>query len=153
MVDMDDVLQSDKFRFDGVYSCIQEMEKDSTLGALGAVVDGPYYDIFALRNEECNYHCWEMVFKHKDEFTWDGAVEKYVLVHGKNYSSSEASDSLIEVDSMFGGASVYRNNVWLKVKYSGVTSDGKEVCEHVPMNAMIKILGYKVALNPRFVVY
>jgi hypothetical protein len=151
MVDMDDVLQSDKFSFNGVYSCIQEMEKDSTLGALGAVVDGPYYDIFALRNKECNYNCWEMVFKHKDELTWDGAVEKYVNSHKKNYSSSEVST--IEVESMFGGASVYRNDVWLKVKYSGTTSDGKEVCEHVPMNAMIKSLGYKVALNPSFVIY
>jgi hypothetical protein len=145
---------------------IHHLNSNNEYGAIGSVVNGPYYDIFALRNEECNYNCWEKVFQYsrpenspykhsekipiQERMNWNDAVEMFVSFHKKNYSKYS---ELIEVDSAFGGAMVYKTSVLSSSLYEGITVNGDEVCEHVPLCYRIKKLGYKILLNPEFIIY
>jgi hypothetical protein len=149
MVDIDEVLTSDKFTFEGVYSNIKIMNENDKIGALSAVVDGTYYDIYALRNEECNYNCWEMVRFKRGDLSYEDAVKKFVNSHGKDYSKYK---NLIPVDSAFGGATMYRNSIWTKCKYEGIKNN-LFVCEHVSVNQGIKEAGYEIYLNPKFIIF
>jgi hypothetical protein len=150
MVDMDDCLQSDKFTYEGVMSSIELLKKDDKLAVVGAVEDGGYYDIYALRNKECSYNCWKMVFANLNKMSYEEAVNKFVKAHSIDYSKET---SPIEVDSAFGGAAVFNNSIWVKSKYIGIEEDGTEACEHVPMNLRLRELGYKIILNPKFILY
>lgn len=150
MVDMDDCLQSDKFTYEGVMSSIDYLKEDSSLAVVGAVIDGPYYDIYALRNEECHYNCWKMVFANLNKMSYDDAVKEFVNSHNKDYSKDPG---LIYVDSLFGGAAVFKNELWVKSEYTGICDDGTEECEHVPMCLKLRKMGYKIAMNPKFILY
>lgn len=163
IIDMDDVMASDGFCPQGIINSLQTMEKDLTIGALSCISKPKYYDIWALRNRECYYDCWKRVFWSmcKESLTYTQAVNKYVNVHTKDYSQNT---ELIEVDSAFNGLSVYRNVALTKCKYVGLI-DGlsvkptelepldSEVCEHVPLNYMMKSLGYKLYINPRMIIH
>ena len=150
MVDMDDCLQSDKFTYEGVMTSIELLKKDDKLAVVGAVEDGGYYDIYALRNKECSYNCWKMVFSNLNKMSYEEAVNKFVVSHKKDYSKESAP---IEVDSAFGGAAVFKNTLWIKSKYIGIEEDGTEACEHVPMNLKLREMGYRIILNPKFILY
>ena len=150
MVDIDEVLISDKLTFEGVYSNIQHMNQNEKIGALCSVVDGPYYDIYALRNEECDYNCWEKVRFDKGKLSYEEAIEKFINSHRKDYSKEE---NLIPVNSAFGGAAIYRNSIWTQCKYVGLDEKNSFVCEHVSVCNQIKEKGYEIYLNPKFIIY
>ena len=150
MVDMDDCLQSEKFSYKGVLSSIQLLESNRKLAFVGAVIDGPYYDIYALRNEECNYNCWKMVFANLNKMSYVDAVEKFVSSHKKDYSKEE---NPIPLKSAFGGAGIFRNKYWFESRYRGIENDGTEACEHVPMCLGLVEKGYELVLNPKFILY
>ncbi len=150
MVDIDEVLTSDKLTFEGVYSNIQHMNQNEKIGALCAIVDGPYYDIYALRNEECSYNCWEKVRFDRGDLSYDEAVEKFVDSHRKDYSKDE---NLIPVDSAFGGAAIYRNSIWTQCCYKGLDEKESFICEHVSVCNQLKEKGFEIYLNPKFIIY
>lgn len=150
MVDMDDCLQSERFSYEGVLSSIKLLEINRRVAFVGAVVDGPYYDIYALRNEECNYNCWKMVFANMNIMSYEQAVDKFVVSHKKDYSKEK---NPISVNSAFGGAGIFRNKYWFESKYRGIENDGTEACEHVPMCLGLKERGYELILNPKFILY
>jgi hypothetical protein len=150
MVDIDEVLTSDKLTFEGVYSNIQLMNQNDKIGSLCAVVDGPYYDIYALRNEECCYNCWEKVRFDRRDLSYDEAVKKFINSHRKDYSKDE---NLIPVNSAFGGAAMYRNSIWTHCSYKGLDEKESFVCEHVSVCNQIKDKGYDIYLNPKFIIY
>jgi len=60
-------------------------------------------------------------------------------------------ENWIEVDSAFGGLAVYRRRCLDGVTYSGLTEDGEEICEHVPMHRRLKDKGCRIFINPRLI--
>jgi hypothetical protein len=55
----------------------------------------------------------------------------------------------IEVDSAYGGISIYRKVAIEGAEYSGWS--GHPTCEHVSLNAEIRSKGFRIFINPRFV--
>jgi hypothetical protein len=58
---------------------------------------------------------------------------------------------LVPVESAFGGGAIYTSAAMKNSRYSGFTSSGAEVCEHVPLNLAIHNNGGNIYINPDFV--
>lgn len=103
-----------------------------------------YYDIWALRNNECPYDCWEMVRKYSDETT-------YLRNH---QVPKPITHPLIPCLSAFGGAVLYHTEKLKGCRYFSYVLENniiKEICEHVPFNKMLHENGGKIFINPRFI--
>lgn len=100
-----------------------------------------YYDIWALRTEECNYDCWEMVNKYKDQ--------SYVDKHHKHIPCDAP---LIECDSAFGGAGLYNTEKLKGLRYFSFLTE-RDICEHVPFNLFLKQKGGNLYINPNFLIF
>jgi glycosyltransferase involved in cell wall biosynthesis len=159
VLDMDDVMAKENFQEQGVIDSLQILRNNPKIGALTANSTPKYYDIWALRNSECNYDCWKKVFwsMQYEGLSYENATEKYVTVHTKDYSQST---DLIPVQSAFNGLAVYRNEALIHCRYTGIIDGltvaptqleptGAEICEHVPLNYMMRQLGYKIYINPK----
>jgi len=104
-----------------------------------------YYDIWALRKEDCDYDCWEMVNKTGDQ--------SYVDKHFQNIPSTTP---LIECYSAFGGTGLYNTEKLRGLRYSSFEqkdSNMKQVCEHVPFNTNLKDRGGKMFINPKYLIF
>lgn len=159
ILDMDDVMAKESFNEQGVLDSLNILRNNPKIGALTANSLPKYYDIWALRNNECFYDCWKKVFwsMQYEGLSYTQGIEKYVTVHAKDYSQNV---DLISVQSAFNGLAVYRNEALIHCRYTGIIDGltvaptqleptGAEICEHVPLNYMMRQLGYKIYINPK----
>jgi len=142
ILDMDDVNHSGKF-VDSIETCFDYENWD----VLTANSSGIYYDLWALRKkEDMEYDCWEKVNSHPFKMY---ARMKYVLSKYKNYPE----EGLLEVDSAFGGAAIYKiESIPSHCKYVGTHPNGHEKCEHVEFNECIKKNGGTIFINTHFLI-
>jgi hypothetical protein len=109
---------------------------------------GPYYDIWALRHplwspNDCkaSYH-----------FLVDHGVDSELALQAAVLTrmiTIDADSPWIAVDSAFGGLAIYKREILQGLRYNGLSADGKELCEHVPMHAQILARGGRILINPR----
>ena len=158
-VDSDGVLKD--FNFEGLLSCFNYPIESWDM--MGANTNEKYYDVWALRNKDIDFDCWDMVY-HKTQMGMNknDAIKEFVSKHQKHIPSNS---DLIKVNSCFGGLGVY--------KYQSIANcfrEGKklicdckryklkgncisEVCEHVSFHQqMIKKNNAKLFINPRLIV-
>jgi hypothetical protein len=141
MLDMDDVNQSGTF-VNSIETCFEYENWDVLTGNQSQ----KYYDLWALRKKnDMDYDCWEKV---KNHFFKIYAKYKYVDSKFKNYPRQEG---LLEVDSAFGGAAIYKiESIPSQCKYVGTHANGNEKCEHVEFNECIKKNGGAIFINSAF---
>ena len=144
VADLDGV--NDLVTSDGLASCWVRSDWD----VCTANQRGPYYDIWALRHPLWSPNdCW----RQYDFLRARKAPRELALwsaIHIKMITIDE-SDEWIEVDSAFGGLSVYRRHVLDNVTYAGLDQSGVRVCEHVSLNNQIRANGYRIFINPRLI--
>ena len=141
ILDMDDVNESGTF-VHSIETCFEHENWDVLTGNQS----GTYYDLWALRKkDDMEYDCWEKVSQHRyNPF----AEHKYVYSKLKNYPQTT---ELLEVDSAFGGAGIYKiQSIPKHCRYVGQHRNGKEKCEHVEFNECIKNNGGTISINTRF---
>jgi hypothetical protein len=159
-VDSDGVLKD--FNIEGLLSCFNyPIESWDMMGANSNI---KYYDVWALRNKEIDFDCWDMVY-HKTQMGMnrEEAIQEFVSNH-QTYIP-ENSD-LIKVNSCFGGLGIYKFSSILdcfrdgKKAYCDCGSynvKGKcieEVCEHVSFHSQMIIKNNaKLFINPSMIVY
>lgn len=131
---------------DGVLSC---WERDDW-GVCAANQQGPYYDVWPLRHPFWSPNdCWLHY-----QFLVDAGVSVKKAKEAAIYSRMVTLDPLrdwIEVESAFGGLAIYRREVLEGVLYEGLDGQGREICEHVSLNAAILKAGYRIFINPRLI--
>ena len=140
MLDLDDVNSSGSF-VASIESCFKHKGWD----VLTANQRGLYYDLWALRKKkDMETDCWLDVREHNDD---PDAIQKYVTNKQKKYKE----DGLLQVDSAFGGAAIYRlKRVPPTCRYNGAYEDGTEKCEHVDFHRCIKQNGGRIFINTSF---
>lgn len=140
ILDIDDVNSSGIF-VDSIETCFEHENWDVLTGNQSGI----YYDLWALRKkDDMEYDCWEKVRNRYNPF----AVKKYVHSNLKNYPQTT---ELLEVDSAFGGAGIYKiQSIPEHCRYVGQHTNGKEKCEHVEFNECIKKNGGTIFINTRF---
>jgi hypothetical protein len=99
-----------------------------------------YYDIYALRNEECPWN-----YQHKIRETGD--IYTYLT---KLQIPKPRDHPLIKVESAFGGAAIYHTEKLKNCRYSSYVNN-IEICEHVPFHKMLIENGGKLFINPNFI--
>jgi glycosyltransferase involved in cell wall biosynthesis len=163
ILDTDEV-NSKPIDLDNFLSCWKHKDWDM----MGANQSRVYYDIWALRNAECPRDCWDMVRE-------TGNQNKYI---NEMQIPKSSYHPLIECDSCFGGAGIYKTEslssaryysfypLGTSVPFHGVqmyqqkTNDGviltffggKEVCEHVPFHQQLKEKKCRLFINPRWII-
>ena len=152
ILDMDDVNESGTF-VDSIETCFEHENWDVLTGNQSGI----YYDLWALRKkDDMEYDCWEKVRQHthpglrfSSKTYYDAfARDKYVYSKLKNYPQTR---ELLEVDSAFGGAGIYKiQSIPKGCRYVGNHANGKEKCEHVEFNECIKKNGGAIFINTRF---
>jgi len=142
VADLDGVI--DRLDAPGLASCW----KRDDWAVCAANVDGPYYDVWALRHPQwCPGDCW----REAGFLRTLGASEEraaYAAVYSRMLRLPLDAD-WIEVESAFGGLALYRADALLGARYEGLAADGGEVCEHVALHAQIRQRGGRVFINPR----
>lgn len=111
---------------------------------------GPYYDVFALRHPDwCPNDAWaEEAFLRAHGVSALRSVRS--AVHVRMITIPETSP-WIEVDLAFGGFALYRRAAFREGRYDGLTSEGREVCEHVAFHARLRAKGRRIFINPGLV--
>jgi hypothetical protein len=144
VVDLDGV--NDKLTKDSFESCWCRDD----WAACSANQDGPYYDIFALRHSLWSPNdCFE-----QQSFFENKKVSKYTALKSSIYTRMihiHPCSEWIEVDSAFGGLTIYRRDFIQNAKYIGVNNQDKEICEHVSFNKGVIENGGKVFVNPALI--
>jgi glycosyltransferase involved in cell wall biosynthesis len=106
-----------------------------------------YYDIYALRNDECPENYQEVLRRTGDE--WN-SLKKHQIPKPRSHP-------IISVKSAFGGIGLYHTEKLKECWYSsfiGNPFDGrgcKEVCEHVPFHEALLNKDGKLFINPNFI--
>jgi hypothetical protein len=142
MMDLDEVNESGKF-VDTIETCFSYDDWD----VLTANQSDFYYDLWALRKKgDMEYDCWEKVRENPGD---PDAENKYVNSKFKNYPVED----LLEVDSAFGGAALYKiQSIPEECRYNGVSASGFDTCEHVALHTCMKEKGKKIFINTRFLI-
>ena len=141
--------------FDGINTLISEKAilscwKNSDWSVCTANQAGPYYDILALRHPVwCASDCVEsyqflIMYGVRPERALQAAIHSRMI-------TIPSESPWIEVDSSFGGVAVYRREEFLHGEYRGLSSDGREVCEHVHFHGKIKAQGGRIFINPALI--
>jgi hypothetical protein len=142
VADLDGVV--DRLDASGLASCWARGDWD----ACTANVEGPYYDLWALRHPHwCPGDCWA----EADALAALGAGPeraRLAAVYARMLRISPEAP-WIEVDSAFGGLALYRSAPLLEARYDGLAADGREVCEHVTLHARMRAAGARLWINPR----
>jgi hypothetical protein len=130
---------------------------------MGANSTESYYDVWALRNHEIDFDCWDMVY-HQTQMGMNRshAIDRFVSKFQKPIG---IFSDLIPVDSCFGGLAVYKYQSIKGCYRNGIrqTCDCKkhkvkgqclkEVCEHVSFHReMKKKNNAKLFINPQMIV-
>jgi hypothetical protein len=143
VLDMDDVNQSGSF-VDSIETNFDHKNWDVLTGNQTY----RYYDIWALRKKnDIDYDYLQKIREDGLGSAWGWF--KYVILKGKGkYNRNEG---LVEVDSAFGGAAIYKiKSIPSFCKYVGTHPDGHEKCEHVEFNECIKKNGGNIFINTAF---
>lgn len=98
-----------------------------------------YYDVWTLRNADCDYDCWERARQTQD-MSWVNRLHKHIDKNGP----------LIKCESAFGGTAIYNTRLLKGIRYRAFMG-GKECCEHVPFNMELHSRGGKLFINPMFI--
>ena len=143
VLDMDDINQSGSF-VDSIETCFYHENWDVLTGNQS----GRYYDIWALRKKnDIDYDYLQKIREDKLSSSL-GWFKHVVLKAKKKYNRNEG---LLEVDSAFGGAAIYKiKSIPSHCKYVGTHPDGHEKCEHVEFNECIKKNGGNIFINTSF---
>jgi glycosyltransferase involved in cell wall biosynthesis len=108
----------------------------------------PYYDIWALRhNLWCAADCFEeatFLTKHSKGQSFNEIVSRKMI-------QLSVDAQVIEVDSAFGGMGIYKIECLKNSEYKGLTSDGKEFCEHVYFHRKLREQNKTLVINPAFI--
>lgn len=108
-----------------------------------------YYDTWALRHPVISPgDCWR---QYEELLAYLPAELAKKLAVSNRVISIPKSCPPIPVISAFGGLAIYTANAYFDSSYSGLTSDGLEICEHVPFNQKLADSGYKLYINPGLV--
>jgi hypothetical protein len=159
VADLDSILHN--FNIEGLKTCF---EYDiNSWDAFGANCNNKYYDVWALRNNELNYDCWDRVH-HEVQ---NGRIQAFsVKDHIAKYQRKiELTSKLIPVYSCCGGMMIYKTSSIANCKYNGIPKKcespfnnkfgicNSEVSEHVNLNleAVFKNKA-KIFINPRLIV-
>jgi hypothetical protein len=131
---------------EGVLSCWIRNDWD----ACTANQLGPYYDIYALRHPEWSPDdCW----RYEAELLKQGMNP--ISARGKAVYSRQkripVTAQWIKVGSAFGGLAIYKRKSIVNATYSGLDSQGAEVCEHVTLHARMTARGSSLYINPRLI--
>lgn len=112
---------------------------------------GPYYDIWALRHPLWSPNdCWEQLsfyrtYNKRPNYTLNAAVNVRML-------TIPIDSPPILVDSAFGGFGLLRlSDKTVGITYQGVSSEGKQICEHVSFCEFLRKQGGKVVINPKMI--
>lgn len=105
-----------------------------------------YYDIWALRHPQwCPSDCWLEVQQYAGVVGGEKALEHFVY---SRQIAIESNTPPIQVYSAFGGFGIYRMEWALRSRYNGKTSEGVDICEHVPFNQEIVRGGGQLYIFP-----
>jgi hypothetical protein len=108
-----------------------------------------YYDVWALRHPDwCADDCWQ---QRERLLPLVGAAQAADMAIYSKMIHLDPDNELIEVESAFGGLAVYRTEAFLAGSYSGVNSNGDQICEHVPFHQQIREAGFRVYINPALI--
>ena len=112
---------------------------------------GRYYDIWALRHPIWSPNdCWEAVSFYRKYFKFPELALGYVL-RARSIRIPRESE-WIEVESAFGGLAIYRSEILNSdAIYDGRSSDGKDICEHVPFHNRLRLNGARIYVNPAMI--
>jgi hypothetical protein len=108
-----------------------------------------YYDILALRHDYWCQDNWGEAFEELIKY-FPKETAAYIALKSKSISISR-ENPLIPVKSAFGGGAIYTFESINNKSYNGLDKQGKEVCEHVPLNLSIHDSGGKLYINPALV--
>ncbi len=131
---------------DAVRSCFVRNDWE----ACTANQDGPYYDIWALRHELWQPNdCWRQLDFFKKYISFPEKA-LFMSVNSKMLRIPKNS-SWIQVDSAFGGLAIYKSHLAKNARYSGISSQGYPICEHVPFHQQISKSGNRIFINPQLI--
>lgn len=117
--------------------------------ACSANQDGHYYDIYALRHPIWSPNNFEV---HQEQLLREGfhpIRARYLALIKRQVVIPKTSD-WIEVDSAFGGTTLYKTEVFTFDNYEGYEY-GLSTCEHVTFHAKLRKRGYRIFINPQFI--
>jgi glycosyltransferase involved in cell wall biosynthesis len=132
-------------------SAIESCFINNSWDVVSANQRGRYYDVWALRHPLWSPNdCWEQhAFYRKYMKFPESAITFSMRSRMLRIPSDEA---WIEVDSAFGGLAIYKSSILnSNARYSGITSEGKRICEHVPFNFALKAEGARIFVNPALI--
>ena len=135
-----------KLSVEGIRSCFQNPMWDACF----ANQSGRYYDVWALRhpiwspNDCWQQHAFFRKFYRFPELALNASIRNRMIHIPKNCN-------WIEVNSAFGGFGIYKRETYLLGSYSGVTSEGLPICEHVPFHEEIRQAGKRLFINPQLI--
>ena len=157
MMDLDNINSSGSF-IDSIETCFDYETDDWDV--LTANQTGGYYDLWALRYSEIiDGDFWkDKYYKEEIEETQRIIIVPQLIL---------PQDTLIEVDSAFGGIAIYKiSSIPEDAKYVGKYPDDKpydhvcpikdisdynQKCEHVDFHESIRNHGGKIFVNPNFI--
>lgn len=115
---------------------IDEVFADSYWSVRTANQTGPYYDIWALRHPLWSPNdCWEDL-EFLRQYVKFPELALYASVNSRMIRIPADSNPIV-VESAFGGLAIYKREVLLGKRYSGIGETGREICEHVSLNLAI----------------
>jgi hypothetical protein len=108
-----------------------------------------YYDVWALRHRLwCPDDAWTLrnaLLPVLGEIEADRVALFSRMVH------IPPRRAPIEVDSAFGGLAIYRRDALQGARYDGLDAHGREVCEHVALNAGLRARGHRLYIHPALI--
>ena len=112
---------------------------------------GRYYDVWALRHPQWSPNdCWEQHAFYRKYMKFPESAITYSM--RSRMLRIPRDEAWIEVDSAFGGLAIYKSSILnSNARYSGITSEGKRICEHVPFNLELKAGGARIFVNPALI--
>lgn len=119
-------------------------------GALTANQNGPYYDIWALRQSDWNdVDCWKR-YESLVKFYPNKYLALWESVYSKMIKIPKYKDPII-VRSAFGGLAIYKTKFLKGCKYKGEDDAGDTVCEHVYFHQKFIENGGLIYINPALI--
>ncbi len=123
--------------------------------ALFANQDGAYYDIYALRCPGwCEADVWQQIWNARKKRWFRRrpglAALEANYIHSIQYSIPPDLPP-IPVDSAFGGLGLYRTELLRGQKYAARDAKGEVTCEHVTLNAGLRMHGARLFIAPNLI--
>jgi hypothetical protein len=139
VVDMDMSYGWDERGIEHSFSLMSEWDAVGANGISNA--KGEMYDAFAWRSVEFPHEVDHTTSNEVSKHYWKSVIPRIQKVH-------PATESLMEVDSVFGGLAFYKMQYVLGCKYTSV----RENCEHVPFHKCLKQKGGRIFFNPAMII-